>query len=64
MSYSKQLPLAPDRASLDRIDSNKGYVKGYVKGNVQFIAFQVQCAKHAFSSEQLMKLCESVASNA
>lgn len=52
----KQLPLTPDRASLDRIDSSKGYVKG----NVQFVCYMAQCCKGAFSSQQMIEFCEAV----
>lgn len=52
----KQLPLTPDRASLDRIDSSKGYIKG----NVQFVCYMAQCCKGAFSSQQMIEFCEAV----
>jgi len=37
-----------DAASLDRIDSGKGYVKG----NVQFIAYGLNLAKNSFSNDE------------
>lgn len=51
-----QLPLTPNRASLDRIDSTKGYVLG----NIQFIACIAQYAKNKFTTDDVMKFCESV----
>ena len=56
---SCHLPLTPDRASLDRIDSSKGYVQG----NVQFVSYMAQCAKNIFSGDDLIKFCESVIIN-
>ena len=56
LSYANQLPLTPDRASLDRIDSSKGYVKG----NVQYVSYMAQCAKHEFTEKDLYKFCEAV----
>lgn len=40
----------PTRASLDRIDSNKGYVIG----NVEFVCLAVNYAKNGFSKEQMV----------
>lgn len=47
----------PSNASLDRIDPNKGYVRG----NVRFIAYMANIAKHKFSDEQLIRFCKAVA---
>lgn len=55
-SPDKQLPLTPDRASLDRIDSSKGYVIG----NVQFVCYMAQCCKSMFSPKQMIEFCEAV----
>lgn len=55
-SPSKQLPLTPDRASLDRIDSRKGYEKG----NIRFVAYMAQCAKNVFDDKDLTNFCEAV----
>jgi len=57
-SPNKQLDLTPDRASLDRIDSSKGYIQG----NVQFVCYMAQCCKGVFSSEDLINFCEAVVS--
>lgn len=55
-NHDSQLPLTPDRASLDRIDSSKGYVRG----NVQFVAAIAQYAKHTFHEKELFKFAEAV----
>ena len=56
MSVKNQLPKTPDRASLDRIDSSKGYVNG----NIQFVSYMAQIAKNVFSDEELRIFCEAV----
>lgn len=40
-------------ASLDRIDSQKGYIKG----NVQFISIAANYAKNSMTHEQMLKFC-------
>lgn len=47
-------------ASLDRIDSNKGYVEG----NVQWVTNQANLSKHKMSMEQLYDFCKKVLSHA
>jgi len=47
------------RASLDRIDNSKGYVKG----NVRFISFMANIARSNMSDEELIKFCKSVTEN-
>jgi hypothetical protein len=54
-----QLPSTPDRASLDRIDSSKGYIKS----NIQFVAAIAQYAKNAWDEQELFKFCEAVVDN-
>lgn len=44
------------RASLDRIDSSKGYVIG----NVRFICFIANLAKNKYSDSDLINFCKSV----
>lgn len=41
----------PYQASLDRIDSSRGYVKG----NVEFVCLAVNFAKSTFSKEQMLE---------
>lgn len=55
-SPTDQLPLTPDRASLDRIDSTKGYVRG----NIQFVSVMAQYAKNGFSEQELLNFCKQV----
>lgn len=50
-------PLTSYRASLDRIDSSKGYTVD----NVQFVAYAVNIAKHALSSDEFIDFCKAVA---
>lgn len=47
-------------ASLDRIDSNKGYVVG----NVQWVTKQANLSKHVMSMEQLYEFCKKVLNHA
>jgi hypothetical protein len=49
-------PRSPAMASLDRIDSSKGYVKG----NVEFVCFMAQCAKHTFRKKDVLDFCSAV----
>lgn len=55
-NHRDQLPLTPDRASLDRIDSSQGYIKG----NVHFVSYMAQCAKNSFPERDLLRFCEDV----
>lgn len=59
-NYHKcQLPKTPDRASLDRVDSSKGYLKG----NVRFISLMAQYAKNKFTDQEVVDFCKSVCQN-
>lgn len=44
-------------ASLDRIDSSKGYVKG----NIQFVSASINYMKSFLSHEQTVELCKTIA---
>ncbi len=46
-------------ASVDRIDSSKGYIVG----NIQFVAFIANVAKHDFHEDELIKFCKAVAAH-
>jgi hypothetical protein len=46
-------------ASIDRIDSNKGYIKG----NLQFISIAANLAKNAMTHEQMLKFCKLIIEN-
>jgi len=54
--YSNQLEMTPDRASLDRIDSSKGYTKD----NIRFISLIAQYAKNKWSDNDVKNFCKSV----
>lgn len=49
----------PARASLDRIDSSKGYVRG----NVEFVCLSVNYAKNGFSKEQMQDFIRQIRNN-
>lgn len=49
----------PCNASLDRIDSSKGYTQG----NVRFISVMANYAKNIFTDKQLLEFCEAVVLN-
>lgn len=51
--------LHPKSASLDRIDS----YKGYVKGNVQFVCVSLNYAKHYFSNAEILDFIRELKSN-
>lgn len=44
-------------ASLDRIDSNKGYIEG----NLQFVLGKINMMKNTYSQEEFIEMCRSVA---
>lgn len=49
----------PERASLDRIDSNEGYFPE----NVRFICMIAQFAKNNFCDEDVIRFCKAVTNN-
>jgi hypothetical protein len=49
-----------NKASLDRIDSKKGYVEG----NVQWVTIQANKSKHILSMEELYDFCKKVLNHA
>ena len=44
-------------ASLDRIDS----AQGYVRGNVRFVSYMANICKNIFSDEEMIRFCKAVA---
>lgn len=46
-------------ASLDRIDSRRGYVKG----NIQFVSMAANYAKHKMSHQEMLRLCDILSEN-
>ena len=49
-----------DEASLDRIDSSKGYIEG----NVQWTTYQANVSKHIMTMEELYQFCKDVLNHA
>jgi len=47
---------SPYNASLDRIDSNLGYIKG----NVRFVSFIANCAKAGWEDQVVLEFCNAV----
>ena len=47
-------------ASLDRIDSSKGYIKG----NVQWVTYRANVSKHTMTMPELFEFCRKVLSHA
>lgn len=58
-TMNERLDHTPNRASLDRIDSSKGYIPG----NIQFISLMAQYAKNGWGDEELINFCEAVQQN-
>lgn len=54
---SNQTLQSNSNASLDRIDSSDGYVKG----NVQWVTKNVNFAKQSMSQEEFIQMCKAVA---
>ena len=48
---------SPKRASLDRIDSSKGYVEG----NVEFVCLTINLAKNSFTREEMKEFLTEIA---
>lgn len=44
-------------ASLDRVDSSQGYIKG----NVQFVSMNINFLKHTLTHEEMIFLCKQIA---
>jgi hypothetical protein len=55
----KSIAKSPDRASLDRIDSSKGYIKG----NIQFVSLIVQYAKNDWNGKVIFEFAQAVANS-
>lgn len=49
-----------NKASLDRINSSKGYIEG----NVQWVTYQANVSKHTMTMEQLYEFCNKVINHA
>ena len=57
--YNYKIKQRPDMASLDRIDSDKGYIKG----NVRFVCLMYNYAKNVYNDEEVIKFCKLVVDN-
>lgn len=55
--HNDKISLLSNHASLDRIDNDKGYIKG----NVRFVAVIANFARNCFTDEQLIEFCKNVA---
>lgn len=69
LSKGENVPMITDKsnldysgwnASLDRIDSSKGYIKG----NVQWVHRHVNIMKNVYSQDYFISLCEKIANQA
>ena len=56
MSYSKTKPSQIYSASLDRIDSNQGYIKN----NIRWVSKSINYMKNIMTDEQVWELCEII----
>lgn len=58
-THNKQEKLNPYQASLDRIDNNKGYIKG----NIRFVSLMFNYARNVFNDEEVIEFCKIVTKN-
>lgn len=59
LTFSKSQKDKSGTASLDRIDSSKGYIVG----NIQWVHKDINWMKNTFSQEYFIELCKLVAAN-
>lgn len=59
MTYITGQGRVPTNISIDRIDSNMGYVEG----NIQLVCRQSNVMKMELTMEQLAEWCEAIATN-
>lgn len=52
----KDIKKTPIKASLDRIDPDKGYIQG----NVEFVCYCINVAKNDFSKEQMLNFISKI----
>ena len=55
-SKTKNIISRPYQASIDRIDNDKGYIKG----NIRFVALIFNYARNVFSDEEVLDFCFKV----
>jgi hypothetical protein len=58
-THTSKQKAGPYSASLDRIDNNKGYIRG----NIRFVSLIFNYARNTFSDEQVLEFCKQVTSN-
>lgn len=58
-THSYKNKSQPHSASLDRIDNNKGYIRG----NVRFVSLMFNYARNTFDDQEVIDFCKIVASN-
>mgnify|MGYP005813493137 FL=1 len=56
---SKRNDRSAMRASIDRIDNNKGYIKG----NIRYVAVMANYCRNSFSDDEVKMFCEAVVRN-
>ncbi len=56
MAYHSKESCSLKRASLDRIDSSKGYIKG----NVEFVCYAINLAKNSFTRDEMKEFLKEV----
>lgn len=55
-SQDEDIKKTPTKASLDRIDPNKGYIVG----NVEFVCYCINVAKNDFSKDQMINFINQI----
>ena len=56
LEYHSKRSRCPKRASLDRIDSSRGYIKG----NVEFVCYAINLAKNSFTREEMKEFLSEI----
>lgn len=59
IGFSSKHASGPSIASIDRIDSSKGYIAG----NIQLTTKVINLFKHALSHEEFIKMCNIISNN-
>lgn len=58
-TYWKNNKVRPDTASLDRIDSDRGYEIG----NLRFVTYMANICRNTFTDQEVINFCKAVANN-
>ena len=51
--------VSTNNASIDRIDSSKGYLKG----NIQFVSYAINLAKFTFQHDEMIEFCKTISNH-